>query len=53
MNKPAKADKRVSMKEAIATYVTDDCSVTIEGFTAFICFAAGHDRCRSRQQAGL
>src|SRR5881398_3273211 len=43
MNNGAKADKLVSMKEAIATYVGDNCSVTIEGFTAFICFAAGHE----------
>jgi len=43
MNNGAKADKLVSMKEAIATYVGDNCSVAIEGFTAFICFAAGHE----------
>ncbi|HEU4343573.1 MAG TPA: CoA-transferase [Candidatus Binatia bacterium] len=50
MNKPAKADKVVSMKEAIAAYVTDNCSVTIEGFTAFICFAAGHEIIRQRRR---
>lgn len=49
MSKPAKADKVVSMKEAIAAYVTDNCSVTIEGFTAFICFAAGHEIIRQRR----
>jgi len=43
MNKPAKADKRVSMKEAIAECVHDSASIAIEGFTGFICFAAGHE----------
>jgi glutaconate CoA-transferase subunit A len=37
------SDKRLSMKEAIAEYVRDGMSVAIEGFTAFICFAAGHE----------
>src|SRR5438309_6116170 len=50
MNNGAKADKLVSMKEAIATYVGDNCSVTIEGFTAFICFAAGHEIIRQRKR---
>ncbi len=50
MNNGAKADKLVSMKEAIATYVGDNCSVTIEGFTAFICFAAGHEIIRQRRR---
>src|SRR3989475_13283072 len=36
-------DKRLSLKEAIAEYVHDGMSVAIEGFTAFICFAAGHE----------
>jgi glutaconate CoA-transferase, subunit A len=36
-------DKRLSMREAIAEYITDGLSVAIEGFTAFICFAAGHE----------
>lgn len=31
------------MREAVAEYVTDGISVAIEGFTAFICFAAGHE----------
>ena len=52
MNKTAKADKLVAMKEAIATYVSDDCSVTIEGFTGSICFAAGHEIIR-QQRRGL
>lgn len=36
-------DKRMSMKEAVAQFVRDGMSVAIEGFTAFICFAAGHE----------
>lgn len=37
------ADKRLSMHDAIAAHVRDGMSVAIEGFTAFICFAAGHE----------
>ena len=37
------ADKRLSMADAVAQYVPDGCSLAIEGFTAFICFAAGHE----------
>ena len=36
-------DKRASMREVVAEYVMDGASVAIEGFTAFICFAAGHE----------
>jgi len=43
-------DKRLSMKEAIAEYVQDGMSVAIEGFTAFICFAAGHEIIRQRRR---
>ncbi len=43
-------DKRVSMREAIAAYVRDGDSVAIEGFTAFICFAAGHEIVRQRRR---
>ncbi len=43
-------DKRVSMQEAIAEYVQDGVSVAIEGFTAFICFAAGHEIIRQRRR---
>ena len=50
MNNAAKADKVVSMREAIATYVSDDCSVAIEGFTGFISFAAGHEIIRQRRR---
>lgn len=44
-------DKCLSLREAIATYVRDDMSVAIEGFTAFICFAAGHEIIRQRRRA--
>ncbi len=37
------ADKLMSMKEAVHLHVHDGSSVCIEGFTAFICFAAGHE----------
>jgi len=36
-------DKILSMTDAVARYVSDGCSLAIEGFTAFICFAAGHE----------
>jgi glutaconate CoA-transferase subunit A len=36
-------DKRLSMAAAVARYVYDGCSLAVEGFTAFICFAAGHE----------
>ena len=36
-------DKRASLTEAVAEHVHDGLSVAIEGFTAFICFAAGHE----------
>jgi glutaconate CoA-transferase subunit A len=35
--------KIMSMKEAIAAHVHDGDTVAIEGFTAFICFAAAHE----------
>ncbi len=44
------ADKRLTMQEAIARYVQDGMSVAIEGFTAFICFAAGHEIIRQRRR---
>ena len=43
-------DKRLSLKEAIAEYVQDGLSVAIEGFTAFICFAAGYEIIRQRRR---
>src|SRR6476661_2605749 len=50
MSNTAKTDKVVSMQEAIATNVVDDCSIAIEGFTGFICFAAGHEIIRQRRR---
>ena len=50
MNSPAKANKLVSMQDAIASYVSDNSSVAIEGFTGFICFAAGHEIIRQRRR---
>ncbi|MFQ5613876.1 MAG: CoA-transferase [Anaerolineae bacterium] len=38
------------MAEAIAAYVQDGMSVAIEGFTALICFAAGHEIIRQRRR---
>jgi glutaconate CoA-transferase subunit A len=46
----AQADKLASMQEAIATYVSDGDSVAMEGFTGFICFAAGHEIIRQRRR---
>jgi glutaconate CoA-transferase, subunit A len=43
-------DKRVSMQEAIAAHVHDGMSVAIEGFTAFIGFAAGHEIIRQQRK---
>jgi len=37
------ADKLTGLHDAIATYVHDGDTVAIEGFTACICFAAGHE----------
>lgn len=50
MNKPAKTNKLLSMQEAIAAHVDDNCSVAIEGFTGSICFAAGHEIIRRRRR---
>jgi glutaconate CoA-transferase subunit A len=43
-------DKRLSMREAVAEYVSDGLSIAIEGFTAFICFAAGHEIIRQKRR---
>src|SRR6516162_8340260 len=45
-----RADKVVSMREAVTRYVCDGSSVAIEGFTGFICFAAGHEIIRQRRR---
>jgi glutaconate CoA-transferase, subunit A len=50
MSDSNKADKLVSMQEAIAAWVADDDIVCIEGFTGFICFAAGHEIIRQRRR---
>ena len=42
--------KLMTLSEAIATYVHDGDAIAIEGFTAFICFAAGHEIIRQRRQ---
>lgn len=36
-------NKLLTMKEAIASYVSDGETIVIEGFTHLICFAAGHE----------
>lgn len=42
--------KVVTMREAVADLVHDGDVVAIEGFTAFICFAAAHEIIRQRKQ---
>jgi len=42
--------KLISMREAVARYVADGCTLAIEGFTAFICFAAAHEIIRQRKR---
>jgi glutaconate CoA-transferase subunit A len=42
--------KLLSMREAVAQHVSDGMSIAIEGFTAFICFAAGHEIIRQRRK---
>jgi glutaconate CoA-transferase subunit A len=42
--------KLLSMQEAVGRYVTDGATVAIEGFTAFICFAAAHEIIRQGRQ---
>jgi glutaconate CoA-transferase subunit A len=43
-------NKLSTMQEAVSRYVSDGCSIAIEGFTAFICFAAAHEIIRQRIQ---
>src|SRR5215469_15922819 len=40
----------LSLREAIATYVSDGASVALEGFTHLIPFAAGHEIIRQRRR---
>ncbi|MCW5864188.1 MAG: CoA transferase subunit A [Anaerolineae bacterium] len=42
--------KLISMREAVERYVVDGCTLAIEGFTAFICFAAAHEIIRQRKR---
>ena len=43
-------DKLLTMKEAIARYVSDGDTIVIEGFTHLICFAAGHEIIRQQRR---
>ena len=43
-------NKLLTMSEAVSQFVNDGDSVAIEGFTAFIGFAAGHEIIRQRKQ---
>src|SRR3990172_6889696 len=42
--------KLLTMRAAMERHVQDGTSVAIEGFTAFICFAAGHEIIRQRRR---
>lgn len=42
--------KLMTMREAVDRYVEDGCTLAIEGFTAFICFAAAHEIIRQRKR---
>ncbi len=43
--------KLITMREAVERHVTDGCTLAIEGFTAFICFAyAAHEIIRQRKR---
>jgi len=43
-------DKIISMKEAVSEFVHDGDTIAIEGFTAFICFAAAHEIIRQERK---
>lgn len=43
-------NKVLTMSEAVSQYVHDGDVVAIEGFTAFICFAAAHEIIRQRKE---
>jgi len=43
-------EKVLSLKEAIAEHLEDGMSLTIEGFTHLICFAAGHEIIRQKNK---
>ena len=42
--------KLMSMREAVGRFVDDGATLAIEGFTAFICFAAAHEIIRQRKR---
>jgi len=42
--------KLTTMREAVDRYVEDGCTLAIEGFTSFICFAAAHEIIRQRKR---
>lgn len=42
--------KLTTMREAVDRYVVDGCTLAIEGFTSFICFAAAHEIIRQRKR---
>ncbi|MBX3055996.1 MAG: CoA transferase subunit A [Anaerolineae bacterium] len=44
------SNKQLTMKEAVSQFVSDGSVVAIEGFTAFICFAAAHEIIRQGKQ---
>ncbi len=43
-------DKTCNLAQAVETYVTDGSTIAIEGFTAFICFAAAHEIIRQKRR---
>jgi glutaconate CoA-transferase subunit A len=44
------AGKLMTMSEAVGTFVRDGATIAIEGFTAGICFAAGHEIIRQGRE---
>ena len=44
------SEKRCTMSEAVSRFVADGSMVAIEGFTAFICFAAAHEIIRQKRK---
>ena len=43
-------NKLCSMDEAVDRFVEDGATLAIEGFTAFICFAAAHEIIRQKKK---
>jgi len=50
MEKTARTEKLMTMSQAVARFVKDGSTIAIEGFTAFICFAAAHEIIRQRKE---